>query len=307
MKRESHLASIPFSITPDAEDYLRNRLSEMPDEAHPVLMMTECQSDGLNPPRWRYEGKSFILGYFAADQNSDVTYSECELLGRPVAIESKALTHLSGQTLSLRRVGASRGLMKVSRYVLVSDLAPSSTDSPQQTRRIFSIAALTILGGFTGMGVIWIVSATVASILKISFERLFSVILPLFVIGWTAGAIISFYFFKSVFKTTGRTKFAQEQTQRKYLGYGGLDAVMNWWTFLGIPVPLTGILIFAIEPFARSVGEKSGIAVGAVVVMFAASIYICDKLPQRLVFRLGILGWVLTFAFGFWYFKTHGP
>jgi hypothetical protein len=53
--------------------------------------------------------------------------------------------------------------------------------------------------------------------------------------------------------------------------------------------------------------RKSGIAVGVIVVMFAATMFFCDRLPQRLVFRLGILGWVLTFAMGFWYFKTHGP
>jgi hypothetical protein len=130
---------------------------------------------------------------------------------------------------------------------------------------------------------------------------------PLFVLGWITGAIVSFNFFKSVFKTSGKTKFAQEQKERKYFGYGGMGAQLNWWVFLGIPVPLTAILIFAIEPFARTTGEKSGIAIGAIVVMMAATMFICDRLSQRLVFRLGILGWVLTFALGFWYFKTHGP
>jgi hypothetical protein len=157
------------------------------------------------------------------------------------------------------------------------------------------------------MGVIWILSGIVISILKIPFEKLLPLTFRLFVIGWIVGAIISFVFSRSFFKTTGRTKFSQEQKQRKYLGYGGLDAELNWWVFLGIPVPLTAILIFAIEPFARTVGEKSGIAVGVIVVMFAATMFFCDRLPQRLVFRLGILGWVLTFAMGFWYFKTHGP
>lgn len=307
MKQKSHIAPIEFSITPDAEDYLLNRLNEMPAQAHPVLMMAEGQTDGLNPPRWHYEGTSFILGYLEDSKNSQGAYSERELLGRHVAIESSALKQLSGRTLSLRRVAASRGLMKISRYVLVTDLTPAPTDSSEQTKRAFLIAALTVLGGFTGMGVTWVVSALIVSMLNIPFEKLYSVMFPLFLIGWIAGAIISFYFFKFVFKTSGRTKFVQEQKQKKYLGYGGLDAELNWWIFLGIPVPLTGILIFAIEPLARTVGEKSGIAVGAIVVMFAATMYFCDKLPQRLVFRLGILGWVSTFALGFWYFKTYGP
>jgi ABC-type molybdate transport system permease subunit len=130
---------------------------------------------------------------------------------------------------------------------------------------------------------------------------------PLFVIGWIAGAVVSFRFFKSVFKSSGRTRFAQERTQRKYFGYSGLEGELNWWVFIGIPVPLTAILILLIEPFARTVGEKSGVAVGAIIVIFGAAMYFCDRLPQRLVFRLGIFGWVFTLAFGYWYFKTYGP
>lgn len=314
MNRESNPGSLPFSITPDAKDYLRNRLNEMPSGLRPVLMMTMCQTDGLNPPRWRYKGRSFIIGFSDANEKTEMEYTESELLGRHVAIESETLKELAGQTLDLRRVGATRGLMKMPRYVLVANSAAESPSagfemnaSAEQTRRVVSIAFLTILGGFTGMGVIWIVSALVVSMLRIPLERLFSIMFPLFVAGWIAGAIVSFNFFKSVFKTGGTTKFAQEQKQRKYFGYGGLGAELNWWVFLGIPVPLTAILIFAIEPFARTVGEKSGIAVGAIVVMLAAAMFFCDRLSPRLVFRLGILGWVLTFALGLWYFKTQGP
>jgi len=313
MKTESHPASIPFSITPDATDYLRNRLNEMPPEAHPVLLMTTCQTDGLNPPRWRYEGQSFILGYFDASENTEGEYIESELLGRRVAIGSDALKQLSGRTLGLRRVASSYGLMKSERYVLVADSAepPASAfegnASREQTKRVLSIAGLAILGGFTGIGVIWIVSVTVIAVLNIPFERLPSLIIPLFVAGWIAGAIVSYFFFRSVFKTNGSTQFAQEKNQRKYLGYGGLEAQLNWWIFVGIPIPITGILIFALEPFAHTIGEQTGISVGAIVVTFAASIYFCDRLQRRFVFRLGILGWVLTFALGYWYFKTHGP
>jgi hypothetical protein len=142
MNREPNPTSIPFSITPDAEDYLRNRLNEMPPQAHTVMMMTMSQTDGLNPPRWRYEGQSFIIAYFDTDEKMDVEYTESELLGRRVAIESNALKQLSGRTLCLRRVASSRGLMKVKRYVLVADSVPELPSphleagvSPEQTKR----------------------------------------------------------------------------------------------------------------------------------------------------------------------------
>jgi len=203
--------------------------------------------------------------------------------------------------------------MKNARYVLVTNSAepPASTfegNAPrEQTKCALYLAVLTILGGFTGIGVIWIASATVIAILNIPFERLLSLIFPLLVGGCIGGAILSYLFFRSAFKTNGRTQFAQEQKQRKYLGYGGLPAQLDWWIFVGIPIPITGILIFALEPIAHTVEQKTGVAVAAIVATFAASMYFCDRLRRRFVLRLGILGWALTFALGYWYFKTHGP
>ncbi len=157
-------------------------------------MMTMCQTDGLNPPRWRYKGRSFIIGFSDTNEKVELEYADCELLGRRVGIESSALKQLAGQTLDLRRVGSARGLMKMPRYVLVANLAPESpapgfemNASAEQARRVLSIAALTILGGFTGMGMVWIASALTVSLLRIPFERLFSIMFPLFVLGWIAG------------------------------------------------------------------------------------------------------------------------
>ena len=177
--------SIPFSITPDAGDYLRNRLSEMPRGAKPVLMMTMSQTDGEKPPRWIYEGQSFIIGYFDPTEMPKEEYAESELFGHPVAIESDAMKQLSGRTLILRRVDARYGLMKNTRCVLVADSAPESPistfeadDSNVSTKRSFSIVALTILGGFTGMGIIWVVGGIIASTLKIPDSKFLPLTIP---------------------------------------------------------------------------------------------------------------------------------
>ena len=304
-------ASVPFSITSDAEDYVRNRLNEMPPEAKPVLMMAETQTDDEKTHRWFYKGQSFIIGYFDPAEMPKAEYIESELFGRRIAIDPDALKQLAGRTLSLRRVDAHYGLMENTSYVLVASSAPESPvstfgadDSNESSKRRFSIVALTILGGFTGIGVIWIVGAIAAQVLKISDEKFLSLILPLFVAGWIIGAIVSFFFFRSVFRAKGRTRFVQEQTQRKYLGYGGMSGQLSWWIFLGIPVLLTAVLIFAFEPFAHTDGQKAGVAVGALMVVFATSMYFCDRIPHRIVIRLGLLGWALTIAGGYWYFKT---
>jgi len=120
------LSSIPFSITPDAEDYLRNRLKKAPPEVQPVLMMATSQNDGLNPPRWSYEGQSFIIGYLNVIEKPKIEYTESEIFGRRVAIELNASKQLAGRTLNLRRVYSRYGLMTNTRFVLIADSAPES-------------------------------------------------------------------------------------------------------------------------------------------------------------------------------------
>jgi hypothetical protein len=305
---------IPFSITSDAEDYLRNRLNQMPPEVQPFLMITMSQSDGLNPPRWSYEGQSFIVGYFNSTEKPKTDYTESELFGRRVAIESSALKQLAGHTLSLRRVNARYGLMKNTRYVLVADSVPESPvsafgadDSNERAKGYFSIAALTILGGFTGMGIIWLMICIIVPLLKIPESKFLPLIFPSFIAGWIIAAIVSFFFFRFVYKTKRRTKFVREQTERKYLGYGGLDADLSWWIFGGIPTPLIIALVLFLERFARTVGQKTAVVFLAIMIVGVPVMYFSDRIPRRIVIQLGLLGWALTIIGLYWYFKTYGP
>jgi hypothetical protein len=306
----------PFSITPDAEDYIRNRLSVMPPEVEPVIMMATKLGEPLDTrgkkTRWFYEGENFEVGYFVQSEKPQA--EQIELLGRNFSITPEALKHLSGKTLALRRVKPAYGLMNVQRYVLVADSAsepPSSIfdaeDSTEKTKRIFSIGALTVLGGFTGIGVIWIVIAELINfrIVKNGDEALSSVF-PFLIFGWIVGAIVSFFFFRKVYGQKGKTKFVQEQMQRKYVGYGGLNNQLNWWIFLGIPTPLTIALVMFLEHFARTVGEKTTVVFAAIMVVFVPAMYFCDRIKHRIVTWFGLLGWALTIAGLYWYFKTYG-
>jgi MFS family permease len=308
--------SVPFSITPDAENFLRNRINLMPHEAHPVLMMATSQSDGLKSPRWFYEGESFVIDYFDPKEKPEIELSKFYLFGRSVGIEPSALKSLSGHFLNLRKVDASRGLLNVARYVLVAGSTPEplahargENVNTDNIKRGLAIGSLTILGGFTGMGVFWIISGFIALTLGIPEEKLFQlkVIYFLFLPGWILGAIVSFLFFRSVYKADGKTKFEQEQKQRKYLGYGGLQAQVNGWTFFGIPASLMAILIWVLLPFAHTDTQKAYGTVVLLMIVFGGSMYFCDKMPRRFIMRLGLLGWAITLVLGYFYFKIHGP
>jgi hypothetical protein len=305
--------SVPFSITPDAADFLRDRMNQFPAGIQSVLMRVTSQNDGLNPPRWTYNGESFIIGYFDSGEKPKEEYLQSELFGHRVSIEPDALKHLSGRTLCLRRVNAGYGLMRDARYVLVADSAPGpsadgfgANDIGEKVKRGFAIGAFTVLGGFTGMGVVWVIGAIAAALLRIENE-FFQIISYVFVVGWILGALVSFFFFRPVFKTDGRTKFSQERKLGKYAGRGGLAPRMDMYAFLGVPASLIAISLVTLSRFMNMNAYNGFGAVIMVVVILGVSMYFCDKMRHRLVFWFGLLGWVITFAIGYLFFRIHGP
>lgn len=306
----------PFSVTPDAGDYIRNRLKVTPRAAVPTIVMATNLGEALDTRgkkiRSWYEGENFIVGFF--DPAEQPHAEQIELLGRSISITPEALKHLTGQTLTLRRVKSAYGLFSAPHYVLVADCMPESSasalgmeDSNRKTQRNLSIIALAVLGGFSGMGVVWIAFATIANILKIPDDKFLPLTPPLLIAGWISGAVASFFFFRHVYEAKGKTKFAREQIERKYAGYGGLSAEIDWWIFWGIPTPLTIALASFLEGFARTIGQKTAVVFVAIMMVGVPAMYFCDRIPRRMVIRFGLLGWVLTIIGGYWYFKTHGP
>ena len=297
-------------MTPDAEDYIRSRLDAMPPDAEPVIVRETKLGEPLDGSgkkiRWWYEGENFLISYFAPGEQPQT--EQVELLGRCVSVTPEALRQLAGQTLTLRRVNPTYGLVSVPRYVLVADSAPDiSLETEDRAKSNFSIAALTVLGGFSGMGIIWIMICILVPLLKIPENKFEPLIIPAFITGWIVSAIVSFFFFRSVFKAKGRTKFVQEQMEGKYVGYGGLSSQLNWWLFIGIPTPLIIALVLVLEQFARTVGQKTAAVFAAIVMVGVPVMYVSDRIPRRIIIRLGVWGWALTIIGGCWYFKTHGP
>jgi hypothetical protein len=305
--------SAPFSITLDAEDYLKSRMAEMPPGMHPMLMMATNQNDGQNPPRWSYSGESFIIGYFDPNERPEMDCTELKLAGHKIAIETSALKHLSNRVLNLRRVDAGIGLLKNTHYVLVagdtaaSSLAFAAEGSSEKIKSYLSITFFTILGGFTGMGLTWIVFAASSGAFNNPNSKIWQIINYLFAAGWVLGAMIGFLFFKSIFKTQGRSQFHREQLQRKYVGRAGLGAEVDMYVWLGIPVSLTILVLLVLSRF-MSLDAYNGFGVViAIMIVFGLSFYFSDKIRHRRLFWLGLLGWMAALGMGYCFFKIHGP
>jgi len=305
-------SSIPFSITPDAEEFIRDCIAGIPRQAKPTLRRSTFQSDGLKRPRWYYKGESLVIGYFNSDERDQRGFVEFQLFGRSVAVESEALKYLSGRVLGLRRVDSHIGLFNIPRYVLVAGPAEAPARQGRGSERItsdLSITALTILGGFTGTGVAWIVYGIIGAVFKIPVDRLFALKLvwAVFITGWILGAIVSFFFFRSVFKAPGRSRYSRDPKQSNYRVRGDARANLDWWIFLGVPAPLVALTIFALGRLALTVGQKVYGSLVVSMVILGGTMYFCDRIPRRLLFWLGIFGWLLALIIGNWFFKFHGP
>lgn len=280
--------------------------------------MTTSQNDGLKPPRWSYEGESFVIRYVHPHEKPKMEFEEFHLLGRNFAIESNALKRLSGLTLTLRRVDSKIGLFNSPRYVLVAgptgalpggDTAAAPGGLSERIAYYTSVGGLTILSGFTGMGVAWIIYGITCALWRIPVDRLFGskLVWPVFAAGWIPGAIVGFFYFGSVFKSDRRSGYSLKQKQRAYQVRGDLLARLDWWIFLGVPAPLIAVAILIIRRLAHSNEQEAYGAVAALMIILGSAMYFCDRMPHRLVIWLGTFGWALALTIGYWFFKTYGP
>ena len=113
-------APLPFTIAPDAADYLRDRLGNPPQGQEPALITVLAQGEGSgDATRWWFEGEHFMVGYYNIGQRREAQH--LEVLDHQVSIVPETLQRLSGRTLTLRRVVERRGwFRRVTRDVLVA-------------------------------------------------------------------------------------------------------------------------------------------------------------------------------------------
>jgi hypothetical protein len=303
--------TLPFSITPDAADFIRNRLDMLPPVGEPALIVTTSQSGDEKHPRWSYEGESFIIGVFE-DPAERPPSDYFDLFGHRVAVAHDALKRLAGLTLALRRVDARYGLFKDTMHVLVaaseSDTIPATPEDQifaKKWTRFFRLGLLSVMSAFCGVGIAWVAFGIFAVILfNKRFDEFVGRSIPILIAGGILGLIAGFFFFRFVFKTKGRTLFQQEQVEEKYFVYGSWASMGSWLIFLDIPVSLVVLSSPAYDPLGRTVGQDTAVYVALVIALaiFATCLIVCDRIPHRLVVRLGLVGWAITLMLASWHF-----
>ena len=109
-------APLPFSISPEAADYLRT-VMRPPDSGQEVaLIMVLRQAETVDGrERVWFDGEHFMICSYDVGQRPHAEH--IELLGHCVSIVPSTLESLRGRTLTVRRVVQPRG---VTRHVLVA-------------------------------------------------------------------------------------------------------------------------------------------------------------------------------------------
>ena len=112
-------------------------------------------------------------------------------------------------------------------------------------------------------------------------------------IGFIFGSACALFFFRR------RPLSAQLEVERKYVSTAGLANI-----FLGVPVFFIFLTIMmAYDPLARRVGERFApyCLLGIITGIVSAGLILRDHIPRRLQLPIGLLGWLLTIGFLFWY------
>jgi hypothetical protein len=108
-------APLPFSVSPEAADYLRSvmRAPAAGDELALITVLRQGEMVDGREQVW-FEGEHFMLGVYDVGRRPHAEH--VELLGHRVSIVPSTLESLRGRTLTIRRVPGCSG---ESRVVLV--------------------------------------------------------------------------------------------------------------------------------------------------------------------------------------------
>jgi hypothetical protein len=75
-----------------------------------------------------------------------------------------------------------------------------------------------------------------------------------------------------------------------------ISAGQRWMIFTGIVWPCFAGLALTGEPLLRVLGDNIGIYIilGIFMAIFATAMVLYDRLPDRFIIPVGVIGWILT-------------
>jgi len=95
-------APLPFQMTPDAEEYIRDGLRPQPGREVALVQTFSFEArDKRGRVIMRFPGEFFTVGYYDFGQRPHA--QQIEMFGVPVSIVPQALERLRGRTLTIKK------------------------------------------------------------------------------------------------------------------------------------------------------------------------------------------------------------
>jgi hypothetical protein len=162
-------------------------------------------------------------------------------------------------------------------------------DTTNKLSRALSVAGFSVLAGFFGVGVAWIVIGIWASVFKHQsvFRDMASQIMPFLIGGGVAGFIIGLMVSLRVAKADRET---EQKVVAKYVGRRGEMKI-----YLGFPM----LLFVATMPFSQRISHLLGtnhveyVTLGLLMASVAIGLFLYDRIPRRFIVPVGIISWFL--------------
>lgn len=155
--------------------------------------------------------------------------------------------------------------------------------------RLLSVIGFVVLSAFCGVGLAWIIVGLFASsMVKGRADSFVAQSMPVLAVGGVLGFVIGLLVAMRVARADPET---EAKLRKKYIRRSDRVRI-----YFGAPMFVIAISVPLLEPLTRLVGTSAGayIWLGIALAIIALSLFIHDRLPDRSIIPIGIIGWLLT-------------
>jgi hypothetical protein len=154
------------------------------------------------------------------------------------------------------------------------------------------IAGVAILGGFAGVGLVWLASLLmVGNIFRHPSGKVVDGVIVAHIVGGTIGFIVGL-----VVSLSSRQRLSQAFPY-------GISEKGRWAFYIGVMMAPISMCLYAVESIARIVGERAlpYVFFGAMIASGFACLSLYKYIPKAWAVPLGMAGWIVSLALILWY------
>jgi hypothetical protein len=177
------------------------------------------------------------------------------------------------------------------------------SNTSNKSARILSVVGFSVLSTFFGVGVAWLVVGILAALFKQHGDQLIAGSMPILVAGGALGFLVGLVISVRVAKADQET---EQKIEKKYVGRRGRMQI-----YFGAPLFVVAASTPLLDTLSHHFGDRIAIYsyFGFFLTVIAMSLFLYNRVPERFIIPIGIVGWLLIvlFAVGFSVYMMRQP